>query len=375
MNSLNLNIFNAIILAGIIHGVIFSLVIFFNKKFNSRTNFYLAYTILALAFSNLQYWLIDVEISPGYENNNIIFIPFEFLMLPFFYLFIKSYLNKKIRIIEKIVLFTPFTLSVLYQIIGDRIEINNRTIEFLNLVIEYISILFSISIILIVFWIIIKHDKEKSSYNTNTVVIKTGWIKRTLILGLILCVLWVLSLNVFDNFINNTGYYKFYPLWIGIAILIYWMGYSSIFQSNILRERTNLREKRISKISTAKTEIAHITNSESQTFDALQSTIKQNKLYLNPNLSLNGLAQELKLSKGYISQLINKNSGVNFNDYINLMRVEDAKLILGNNEFDNYTITAIGLESGFNSKSSFYTAFKKFTDKTPVEYKKSVRNL
>ena len=55
--------------------------------------------------------------------------------------------------------------------------------------------------------------------------------------------------------------------------------------------------------------------------------------------------------------------------------MQNAKEHLSNKEFDNYTIVAIGLESGFNSKSSFYTAFKKFTNKTPVQYKKDVRNL
>jgi AraC-like DNA-binding protein len=49
--------------------------------------------------------------------------------------------------------------------------------------------------------------------------------------------------------------------------------------------------------------------------------------------------------------------------------------MLSNNKYDNYTITSIGLESGFNSKSSFYSAFKKFTNLTPIQYNKSVRNL
>ena len=53
----------------------------------------------------------------------------------------------------------------------------------------------------------------------------------------------------------------------------------------------------------------------------------------------------------------------------------DAKKMLENEEFDNYTVVAIGLESGFNSKTSFYQAFKKHTRQTPSEYKKFVRNI
>lgn len=53
MNNLNLNVFNIIILVGIVHGFIFSLVITFNKKWHSKTNYYLVLTILALALNNL----------------------------------------------------------------------------------------------------------------------------------------------------------------------------------------------------------------------------------------------------------------------------------------------------------------------------------
>ncbi|NCP05043.1 MAG: helix-turn-helix transcriptional regulator [Flavobacteriales bacterium] len=114
---------------------------------------------------------------------------------------------------------------------------------------------------------------------------------------------------------------------------------------------------------------------KSNGFYKLENHIIENKSYLNPNLSLKTLSKELNLSEGYISQNINKNSNLNFNDYINVLRINDAKDMLTNNDYNNYTILAIGLEAGFNSKSSFYSAFKKFNGQTPIEYKKDVRNL
>ena len=51
------------------------------------------------------------------------------------------------------------------------------------------------------------------------------------------------------------------------------------------------------------------------------------------------------------------------------MKISQAKLLLLNPEYEDYTITSIGLESGFNSKSTFYTVFKKHTGLTPNEYK------
>lgn len=61
-----------------------------------------------------------------------------------------------------------------------------------------------------------------------------------------------------------------------------------------------------------------------------------------------------------------------FLDYINQLRVEEAKQYLQNPEFENYTLVAIGLEASFNSKTTFNNCFKKFTGKTPSEYKKEL---
>ena len=63
------------------------------------------------------------------------------------------------------------------------------------------------------------------------------------------------------------------------------------------------------------------------------------------------ISKQINLSEGYLSQIINSNTDNNFNEYINNMRVENAKKLLLDDEYFKYTITAIGLESGFNTKT------------------------
>lgn len=369
--NLSFNIFNIIIFTGIIHGFIFSFVVLINKKLNSKSNTYLSFTVLALAFSNLQYWFLDTGITqrPQYDNNSIIFVPFEFLILPFFYLFVKSYINKRINRIEQLVLFSPFLLCIIYLLIRNTLNDNLKVIKIFNLIVEYLSICFTLVIIILVFKMLIFHERSNNQQADNEILLKTKWLKRILIIGIILCSVWFISLNIFIDIISK-GFYRFYPLWIGMSILMYWVGYTAILQKQLYNQRAEIRNKlKPSNISRPGI------NNGISTYTKLESIILTNKMFLDPLVSLTKLSKEFDLSEGYISQLINNNSDLNFNDFINSSRVNEAKEMLSSIEYENYTIIAIGLEAGFNSKSSFYSAFKKFTNKTPNEYKKSVRNL
>ncbi len=93
------------------------------------------------------------------------------------------------------------------------------------------------------------------------------------------------------------------------------------------------------------------------------------KIYKNPDISLGSIALRLNISVTYLSQLINKISGVNFSDFINEYRVKEAQKLLIHPNYEGYAILSIGLESGFNSKSTFYAAFKKHTGVTPTVYR------
>jgi AraC-like DNA-binding protein len=94
----------------------------------------------------------------------------------------------------------------------------------------------------------------------------------------------------------------------------------------------------------------------------------ETKPFLNPRMALQEVSSLLEVSANNLSQVINEKTGFNFNDYINTFRVEEAKNILTSPEYQKLTIEAIAEKAGFNSKSPFYTAFKKHTGMTPKEF-------
>lgn len=113
-----------------------------------------------------------------------------------------------------------------------------------------------------------------------------------------------------------------------------------------------------------------LNNKSKLLYKDIEQYIHAEKLYLNPAISLQTIADEFNISSGYLSRLTNQNSKFNFRCFINNLRIEEAKKMLLDESFNKYTIHAIALESGFKTKSSFYTAFKKFTGTTPKAYKK-----
>ncbi|WP_208107683.1 helix-turn-helix domain-containing protein [Tenacibaculum caenipelagi] len=106
-----------------------------------------------------------------------------------------------------------------------------------------------------------------------------------------------------------------------------------------------------------------------QTLKQLSSYMVYQKPYLDSELNLQKLALLINLSEKQLSQLINQQIGKHFFDYINEFRINDAKVLLKENP--DLTVLEILYKVGFNSKSSFYTAFKKQTSQTPTAYRKS----
>lgn len=104
----------------------------------------------------------------------------------------------------------------------------------------------------------------------------------------------------------------------------------------------------------------------------LNSLMEEEALYLDANLNLTKVAARLKVIPHRLSQLLNEHQEQSFPNYLNTYRVAAAKNMMVNGTA--YSIEGIGYDCGFNSKSTFYAAFKRHTGTTPAAYRKSLEN-
>lgn len=103
-------------------------------------------------------------------------------------------------------------------------------------------------------------------------------------------------------------------------------------------------------------------------YDQILEALEEDKLFTNPELTLNQLSDKLSIHSKKISYVINLITGQNFSNLINQYRVDMAKKLLIDPQYAHLSYLAIGFEAGFNSKSTFYSTFKKFTNSSPKEF-------
>lgn len=106
--------------------------------------------------------------------------------------------------------------------------------------------------------------------------------------------------------------------------------------------------------------------------DKIHNTLEKEKPYKNPDLKLSSFAESLNIQPTYLSQVINQDLGNSFRNLINNYRIEDAKKLLHDPEYNNLTIEAIAIQVGFGSVSTFNKVFRELTGITPSKYKNTI---
>jgi AraC-like DNA-binding protein len=163
-------------------------------------------------------------------------------------------------------------------------------------------------------------------------------------------------------------------IWVSISIFLWFVLYYGIFKLQIAIERKEIREiiEKSKKTSAYQVTLRGNTKNDQQSkYTAkLIKLMEQDKWYKNPLLSRLDLATELKISEGYLSQTVNQELGKSIVQLLNEYRINESKELLQNESYKKYSVEAIGLESGFKSKSVFYDAFKMSTGMSPGKFRK-----
>jgi AraC-like DNA-binding protein len=117
-----------------------------------------------------------------------------------------------------------------------------------------------------------------------------------------------------------------------------------------------------------------ITSEHRHVMQRIETLMTEKKPFREPELSLNDMAELLDIPARLLSQTINLIHQCNFPEYINRARVDEAKRLLDAAEWSRRSLLEIGLEAGFNSKSSFNLMFKRISNITPSAYRRMVRD-
>lgn len=151
-----------------------------------------------------------------------------------------------------------------------------------------------------------------------------------------------------------------------LTIILFAMAFIFIQHPAFLREAVsvvNLPKYRTSPLDEDKKNTYH---------QRLLALMEQEKAYRDSELRLEDVAAKLEVSPYYLSQILSEKQGQNFYEFINVYRVKEAQELIESPRNDHKTLLALGLEAGFNSKTSFNRAFKKYAGMTPSEYKEQI---
>jgi AraC-like DNA-binding protein len=337
-------------------------------KVNDKANKWLG--IFTLLWSS--FWLEEILLLAFNQVVKVESIPslsvVQFMSPIPFYLSIRYFTNPNHALNRKhwLLVAVPI-IYLLVLIINQRTSVNILPIRI------GILLLHSLFYVAVSYHLIRKHQKHIQQFSSNTQGIDLYWLEY-IIIGMLILTLFIIGFNLF--FYNN-------PLNLfmnGVTlVIVFFTAYNSLKQKEIYSLDEQERNEMISVGEDEQVDMLKRQLLSEERLEELKVRLNElmvrDEPYLYSNLNLINLAKELHITSHQLSYLINKGFSENFYSYINKFRIEKAKKLLLDNEANKFSIIGIAFESGFSSKTSFNTTFKKMTGYTPSEFKKRSSDL
>jgi AraC-like DNA-binding protein len=355
---------------------LFAIYLVVKKDGQKTSNYFIAVFIALLALNVLDYFA-KLVLNLFNENIAVFAQMLIYLAAPALYFHVKTFLFPGSKLKVKDLMHTiVYIVSNIVVIILILTEVQNgnipEEIEYKIGLIFYAILYIQIYTYLFLSYRDIQKHKQiffENYSNTNT---KRYTYLRNLILGV--GVLFLLSfINILTKFALNLEpfYFLSYVVISTVLFLFCWLIFNGLRSPELFIDEMNAQPpvKKLVKNQHAQHQSDFDAGIKDQ-IEQIQKFMEQNEPFLDPALTLHTLAKECNIPSRELSILINHHLNKHFFDFVNEYRIEKAMKLLTSPDRKEYTVLEILYEVGFNSKSSFNTAFKKHTGFTPTEYRK-----
>ncbi len=351
------------------------------KTTNKVSNFLFTVFLLITAIDISEPIFNEIIHSPS--NLRMFRNTFAFMQIPVFYLYILSVCYSDFKLKRRHLLhFIPFLISNLIMFprfylvnVISKINFLKNHLNMIELKFNHILIHIQFFIYFIAVFIILKKAKKLYLENyAGTNINSYNWLFQfTIVLTILYLIALFKNIFKFSDYSNISEWIK-----VGLLILqlfiICWYLFKALNNPNLFRN-IDSKLKLVSDIVLEiknNNQVMAIEKEFNSTLLKLQNYMIEKKPYLNPSITIQNISDDIEIPVRDLSLLINHKLGQHFFDFINTYRIENAMKILKDSTKKEETVLEILYEVGFNSKSSFNTAFKKYTGTTPTSYRKQL---
>lgn len=369
-----------IFLIGAFNALFFAILILQKKK--ALHDKVLIYWLVYLGIYTGTYALFSTALFRNFHLLSASFISLFMLQGPFLYLYIATLINEKFSFQWKTLLhFIPFLLFNFYLLIAlwfprmavgirlDHVSGGSEAPALFNLFLILTALSGPVYIILSI-RLFKKFDINILNNFSSDENINPDWLRKLVYSFGAIWTILIAFATIHHVFHLFSWIFCTDGLFLSLSVFIILIGYFGLSQKKIYAlypENTYVTAPKTKYGGTP------LNEAEAKEYTSkVKYLMEEKKPYLDPNLTLPGLAGKLQMSSHTLSRVINEKFGVNFFDFINQYRTDEVKSKMADPAFDHLSILGIAMDSGFNTKSAFNRVFKKQTGLTPSEYKKTL---
>lgn len=347
------------------------------KGYNKRGNQFLGFFMFSVFLQMFDELIRKQGIYEAYPHLGMISLSFLLAMPVLLFLGILFYVKPNREFSWRdlkffVVLGIYYVSAISYGLINSSFDFWNRDIQTGTVGNFYTLLLFLFIIQLPIFWykghrLLNQHKYNVNEYSAAREDINLDWLYKFNYLYLVMILMFVVTNIIFSNWM------------LIVANLVFLIGLLLMALSTLKQEEvfpTDQSEKRdIQLFLEQKSDKEPIVNQPQPKIltkekeDLLELMVTE-KPYLDNEINLSKLANMLNSSTHQLSATLNNAIGMNFSNFINSYRIEEAKEIILDPKKQHYTMVQVAFEAGYNSKTVFNTHFKKTIGRSPSAFKK-----